>query len=168
MNPGGLAVMTTALSVSTVLVFSTGPQLTVFLASNATESAAIGFYTIEPTGKVRVEDQVLSRLPGPVADLADQRRYVPATTPVLKTIAAQPGGVVCRMGSVVTIDGRTVALARHRDHAGRPLSVWSGCQRLEPGEVFLLGRHPDSFDGRYFGPTPAALILGKARPLWTW
>ncbi len=168
MNPGGLAVMTTALSISTVLAFSSGPRLPVFLAYNATESAAVGFYGVEPGGEVRVGDQVLSRLPWPIADLADQRRYVPATTPVLKTVAAQAGAVVCRIGAVVTIDGRTLALARHRDRTGRPLPVWSGCRRLEPGEVFLLGRHPDSFDGRYFGPTPVALILGKARPLWTW
>lgn len=168
MNPGGLGVMTRALGVSTVLAFSAGPRPPVFLAYNATESAAVGFYAVEPGGEVRVGDQVLSRLPGPVADLADQRRYVPATTPVLKTIAAQPGGVVCRIGVALTIDGRTVALARHRDRAGRPLPVWSGCQRLEPGEVFLLSGHPDSFDGRYFGPTEQALILGKARPLWTW
>ena len=168
MNPGGLAVMTTVLSVSTVLAFGRGPRPPVFLAYNPTESAPVGFYTVQPSAGVRVGDQVLSGLPRQTAELADRRRYVPATTPVLKTVAAGTGAVVCRLGAVVTINGRAVVQARTRDHAGRPLPVWSGCRRLGVGEVFLLGRRPDSFDGRYFGPTERALILGTARPLWTW
>lgn len=138
------------------------------LAYNATESAAVGFYAVEPMDQVRIGDQVLSRLPRSVAALADERRYIPATTPVLKTMAAGPRAVVCRAGALVSIDARPVAWARPSDRAGRPLPIWNGCRRLGSGEVFLLGRHPDSFDGRYFGPTPAALIIGKVRPLWTW
>jgi type IV secretory pathway protease TraF len=168
MNPGGLAVMMTALCVSTSLAFTTGRRPPVLLAYNATESAAVGFYVVEPASAVRTGDEVLSRLPPPVAALADQRRYVPATTPLLKTIAASGGAVVCREAALVTIDGRTAALARSSDHARRWLPVWSGCHRLGAGEVLLLGRHRDSFDGRYFGPTDRALIIGKADPLWTW
>jgi conjugative transfer signal peptidase TraF len=168
MNPGGVAVMTTVLCVSTVLALSSGPRPPMRVAYNATKSAAVGFYAVDPAGHLAIGDQVLSRLPPEIAALADERRYVPATTPVLKTVAAEAGAIVCRSGSVVSINGRTVAWARPLDRADRPLSVWSGCRRLTAGEVFLLGRHPDSFDGRYFGPTPAALILGRARPLWTW
>ena len=27
--------------------------------------------------------------------------------------------------------------------------------------------NPDSYDGRYFGPLPAASIIGRAIPVWT-
>lgn len=168
MNAGGLAVMGTTLCVSAALAWTLGPRPHVRVAYNATESAAVGLYTVEPTGRAVVGDQVLSRLPPPVATLADRRRYIPATTPVLKTVAATAGAVICRSGVVVSLDGRTIAQARILDRAGRLLPVWSGCHRLGVGEVLLLGPHPDSFDGRYFGPTPTALIVGRARPLWTW
>jgi type IV secretory pathway protease TraF len=168
MNPGGLAAMTAALCVSTVLAFTTGPRSPVLLAYNATESAAVGFYAVQPAAEPNVGDQVLSRLPPPIEELADHRRYVPAGTPVLKTVAARAGAAVCRVGAVVTINGHVVVLARSSDRGGRWLPVWGGCQRLSAAEAFLLGRHRDSFDGRYFGPTDRSLILGKAIPLWTW
>ena len=31
------------------------------------------------------------------------------------------------------------------------------------GEVLLMGDTPRSFDGRYFGPTPASDLIGRAR-----
>ena len=35
------------------------------------------------------------------------------------------------------------------------------------GDVFLMNpRSADSLDGRYFGPLPAASIVGRAIPLW--
>ena len=38
---------------------------------------------------------------------------------------------------------------------------------LRPGEVFLMNPTvPDSLDGRYFGPLPAASIVARA-VLWT-
>jgi type IV secretory pathway protease TraF len=168
MNRGGLAIMATTLCAASLLAFSEGPRPPVRLAYNATESAAVGFYAVAPVDRLAVGDQVLSRLPPATAGLADRRRYIPVTTPVLKTVAAMTGTVVCRSGGVVSIDARPVAWARPLDRAARLLPVWSGCHRLGAGEVFLLGRHPDSFDGRYFGPTAATLIVGKARPLWTW
>ena len=36
-----------------------------------------------------------------------------------------------------------------------------------PSQVFLLARHPDSFDSRYYGPIDARLARGIARPLVT-
>ncbi|RYE86213.1 MAG: hypothetical protein EOO78_37400, partial [Oxalobacteraceae bacterium] len=40
-------------------------------------------------------------------------------------------------------------------------------RQLGPGMVFLLiGETPASFDGRYFGPTLAQDVVGKATPLW--
>ncbi len=39
---------------------------------------------------------------------------------------------------------------------------------IADGEVFFMNwQSDDSLDGRYFGPLPAASILGRAVPLWT-
>ena len=42
-----------------------------------------------------------------------------------------------------------------------------GGRTLRPGELLLLNpAHPDSLDGRYFGPLPASAVIGRATPLW--
>jgi conjugative transfer signal peptidase TraF len=138
------------------------------LAYNPTPSAPRGFYRLTDPKRLVTGDLVVSRLPADVAALADLRRYIPSQVPVLKRIAATAGDVVCRRGAVVFIDGAQAGLALLRDHAGRPLPTWSGCQILAASQVFLLNPARLSFDGRYFGPTSRALILSKARPLWTW
>lgn len=86
---------------------------------------------------------------------------------LLKRVAAVADDVVCRTSTSVTINGVQIATARQTTSEGRDLPVWSGCTRLPAGRVFLLADHPSSFDGRYFGPTPAADILGVSRALWT-
>ena len=37
---------------------------------------------------------------------------------------------------------------------------------LMRGEIFLLNDHPRSLDGRYFGVTDDALVMGRAHLLW--
>lgn len=54
-----------------------------------------------------------------------------------------------------------------RDRAHRPLPVWTGCRTVGRGELFLLNAARDSLDGRYFGPLPAAGLIGTAQPLLT-
>ena len=42
-----------------------------------------------------------------------------------------------------------------------------GAYRVTPNEVWLLSNYdPRSFDSRYFGPVPAANVLGVAHPVW--
>jgi conjugative transfer signal peptidase TraF len=86
---------------------------------------------------------------------------------LLKRVAGIPDDVVCRTSTSVTINGAPIATALPTTAGGRDLPVWSGCTRLPAGRVFLLADHPSSFDGRYFGPTPAADILGVSRAVWT-
>ncbi len=38
---------------------------------------------------------------------------------------------------------------------------------LHAGEVWVLGNHPLSWDSRYFGPVPEALVASTAEPLLT-
>ena len=64
------------------------------------------------------------------------------------------GDTVCAEGSTVSVNGVTVAERGQVDADGNALPSWSGCVVLDAGEVFLLGDHPGSFDGRYWGVGP--------------
>ncbi|MCW4460804.1 S26 family signal peptidase [Sphingomonas sp. BT-65] len=138
------------------------------LTYNPSASAPRGWYAAAPADRLRVGDQVLAWPPPAAAALADRRGYVPRTVPLLKRVAATAGARVCRAGMWLSIDGHTVALARPRDRAGRPLPRWSGCRRLAADELLLLAAATDSFDGRYFGPVRRSQIIARVRPLWTW
>ena len=88
---------------------------------------------------------------------------------MLKRVLALPGQTVCRIGSTITVDGIEMGEARERDRSGRPLPVWKGCNVVGEGELFLMNwQAADSFDGRYFGMMPAAAIMGRVLPVWTW
>lgn len=63
------------------------------------------------------------------------------------------------------MEERPVAERRRHDAAGRPMPWWRGCMVLKNGSL-LLNDAPASSDGRYFGPTRAADVIGKAAPLW--
>ena len=135
---------------------------------NASASVPLGLYRIDPTPVMRVGDMVAVRPSPTLARFMAERRYVEANVPLLKPIAAMHGATICRLGLRVTINGRTAVAALARDRFGRPLPAWSGCYRLRPDQLFLIApAHPDSFDGRYFGPVSQAQILGSATPLWT-
>ena len=95
------------------------------------------------------------------------RRYLPIGVPLLKHVVARPGAQICRFGSRVTINGHAVAIALDRDSSGRPLPVWRGCRVVGRAELFLLNAAADSMDGRYFGPIPAAGLIGRATPILT-
>lgn len=168
MNPGGMPVMTLAMAASGLLALGGVSHSPTRVIYNPTASAPLGFYAVEAAEPPHVGDLVVSRLPAGAAALADRRLYVPSSVPVVKTVAAIGGNRVCREGAKLSVDGRVIATARTRDGAGRPLPAWSGCQVLATRQVLLLSGHPSSFDGRYFGPTDAGLVLGRARPLWTW
>ena len=88
---------------------------------------------------------------------------------MLKRVLALPGQTVCRTGSTITVDGIEMGEARERDSRGRPLPVWEGCDVVEDGKLFLMNwQAADSFDGRYFGMTPATAVIGRVLPVWTW
>lgn len=92
---------------------------------------------------------------------------MPADVRLLKRVAAMPGDAVCRSGDVVRLPDRSV-IARAMDGRGTPLAQWRGCRRMEPGEVFLLGDTPGSFDSRYFGPVRVSDLHGVFREVLTW
>lgn len=138
------------------------------LVWNASASMPIGLYLIEPGARLATGDVAVARLPIGVRDLAAHRHYLPPGVPLVKKVAAVAGQRICWTTGRVAIDGRLAALRRRDDRAGRPLPWRHGCTMLLGDNVLLLAtRSPDSFDGRYFGPTDAQNQIGKGIPLWT-
>ncbi len=135
---------------------------------NASASAPIGLYSIEPADRLEVTDLVAVDAPEPLARFLAERAYLPRGVPLMKRIAGLPGQQVCRTDRTITVDGIEMGEALKRDRLGRDLPVWRGCRRFADGEVFLMNWETrDSLDGRYFGPLPMTSIIGRAVPLWT-
>ncbi|UMM07997.1 S26 family signal peptidase [Gluconobacter frateurii] len=133
---------------------------------NETASVPVGLYRIQPTVPIRVGDIVALRLPEREATLLATRGYLPFGVPLLKPVTAMAGQSVCRKGPHITIDGKAAGDARSIDHRGRKLPVWQGCQRLGPGQVFVMNiAVPTSLDGRYFGVLPRETVIGRAVPV---
>lgn len=155
-----LATLIGALAMS--IVFPRSP----LLVWNVSASAPIGLYAIGPQGEIAAGDTVLARVPDRWRGLAGERRYIPINVPLVKRVAAEPGDTVCAFGQEVFVNRRWIAERRETDGAERPMPWWSGCVTLRRGALFLLMDSPDSFDGRYFGPTQRGDIIGTARLIW--
>ncbi|HKX80571.1 MAG TPA: S26 family signal peptidase [Novosphingobium sp.] len=137
------------------------------LVWNASASAPIGLYAVSPGATLQRGDMVVAWPPAEARQLAASRHYLPRNVPLVKRVTAIAGDTICAIDRTVTVNGGPVALRRSADAAGRPLPAWQGCVRLVPGMVFLLMTEtPDSFDGRYFGPTLGQDVIGRAAPLW--
>jgi type IV secretory pathway protease TraF len=84
---------------------------------------------------------------------------------LLKRIAAAGGDRVCVETDTVVVS-RVFYRRAWRDAHGRTLPHWSGCRRLREGEFFLMGDAEASFDSRYWGPVPTALIQDVWAPVF--
>ena len=135
------------------------------LVWNASASAPIGLYWVQPGADIEPGDMVIARLPHGIRQMAARRRYLPSNVPLVKRVVAVAGDEVCALGKEVFLNGRPIAGRRTVDGAGRPMPAWSGCVRLRGRQLFLLMDAPASFDGRYFGVTDGADVIGKARLL---
>ena len=157
----GLAVLT-ALALGATLLSPPRP----LLVWNASPSSPVGLYAVERLGPPRAGGLVIAFAPGPARRLAAARRYIPFDVPLVKRVAAAAGDLVCAHGRIVRINGRSAAVRRARDPAGHLMPAWSGCRRLGPGDLFLLSPGQLAFDGRYFGISKRADVIGAARLLW--
>ena len=134
---------------------------------NASASAPIGLYRIRPDRDPPTGALVAVTPPAPLARWMAGRGYLPEDVPLLKHVAAKAGQRVCRIGMALSVDARPVAVALAHDRFGRSLPVWQGCRTLGAGELLLLNpAHPNSLDGRYFGPLPSSAVIGLAAPLY--
>lgn len=133
---------------------------------NASPSAPRGVYILSSETRYERGDLVVAALPPAAASLAARRGYLASGIPVLKRVSGLKGDSVCRDGLLIHVNGRISATAKVADARGRSLPLWNGCLRLGEDDVFLLGDHPDSFDGRYFGLLKRTQIIGKAARIW--
>ncbi len=136
---------------------------------NSTASVPRGLYLVTQATKLKRGDLVSAWLPTETRALAAERRYLPLTVPIIKPVFALSGDTICATESAVVVSGIEVAQKRKSDTAGRSMPSWTGCKSLAIDQVFLLSTHrPDSFDGRYFGPTERSEIIAVLRPVWTY
>ena len=150
------------------LVATAVADLPTRLIWNATASAPIGFYTVEPADALDVPELVAVMPPEPLAAFMAERGYIAGGIPLLKRVVGLSGQRVCRNGSTVTVDGIEMGEALERDSLGRDLPIWQGCRVIGDDQLFLMNWEVrDSLDDRYFGLTPAASVIGRAVPLWT-
>ncbi len=147
---------------------------------NTTNSMSVGIWRVSPlAGGLQRGEVVTVCLPdSPEARLAAERGYVPAGScqdgrePIVKSIAALAGDVVCVTPAGIAVNGIDVAgtAQLERDTGGRPLRpVPAGDYRVPAGQVWLLaGRARNSYDSRYFAGVPVESIQSVARPVWVW
>ncbi len=151
--------------ISAVLLSLIGPSRP-FIVYNASASVPLGYYRVMAPLPLKVGDLVLLHTPASVRQLADQRRYLPKTVPMIKHIAAMGGDTVCAQEARILINGRPSVKRLRKDSLGRVMPWWNGCHILSIGEVFVLNPDaPQSFDSRYFGVVSTKLVIGKLRPL---
>jgi type IV secretory pathway protease TraF len=166
LRAGRIAATALATTVVTVVIATIASPPPSLLLWNATASVAVGLYVVTCTTPKR-GDLLAIGLPPALEAFAVSRAILSPNTPILKPVAAVAGDRVCRFGSAVTINGRSVATARWLDRYSRSLPIWQGCQRLSRFQVFLLAPHPHSFDSRYFGPLHLHLARGVVHALLT-
>lgn len=137
------------------------------LVWNASASAPVGLYGVEPGARLKPGDMVIAWAPPAMRRFAARRHYLPLNVPLVKRVVAVSGDSVCASENTISINGRMAAIRRNFDGAGRPMPSWSGCVTLGQGALFLMmSGASDSFDGRYFGPTDPRDVVGKATLLW--
>ena len=129
---------------------------------NGTPSMPVGFY-LRTTAPIDRGAVVTARAADVAPEYASLRHFTDPGDRFLKHVVGMAGDVVCAADAEVTLNGAPLAERQARDSAGRALPTWSGCITLDEAHVFLLGETPDSFDGRYWGPTPIDRIEGVWR-----
>jgi conjugal transfer pilin signal peptidase TrbI len=107
----------------------------------------------EPRGLYRLTHEPLQR-----------GRYVVLKMP-LKQIAAVPGDTVRTAPEGSYVNGKL--WPKSAIPAGVQEHFPFGTYVLQPGQLWVLGDHPLSFDSRYFGMVPDTLVNATAEPLLT-
>lgn len=145
------------------------------LRLNLTPSYALGLWRIESLSRpAAVGDMVFVCPPqAPAFALALERGYLRRglcpgwMSPLIKTVVATQGQRV-EIDGAVSVEGTPIvgSEVRHVDAEGRALRPFAG-GIVPPGHLFLHSDFAGSYDSRYFGPVPAAGLLGLARPVLT-
>jgi type IV secretory pathway protease TraF len=96
--------------------------------------------------------------PGSSREIAARRHYSPANVPLVKQRRRRsPATASAPPGHRITINGHPVAVAPRQADTPRAARCpgGRGCRTLGDGTrmLLLMAGSPDSFDGRYFGPS---------------
>lgn len=128
---------------------------------NRTQSAPTGLYWLSD-GPYNRGDWVIVSANSDAAKWAQSEGFIGGDWPLIKRVYGMPGDEICRDSTTISFSDRIVAEAKLQDLQDRKLPSWSGCHTIQADEVFLLNVHPDSLDGRYFGPTNMSDLMGRA------
>lgn len=142
---------------------------------NPTPSMPMGLYQSAPVGHLMRGDIVDACAPKGAVLLAISRGYLErgiscpgGGVTVLKTVAAVPGNTVYVTRQGVFINGKLWPESKPlaTDPKGRPLHPDYGVHYLAPGQYWLMGKNPLSWDSRYWGPVRMNHIRRSLRPIW--
>lgn len=154
------------LSLATLVQLASPP--TPRLIYNSSDSAAIGWYVLDPNGVLVRNAKVAAFAPQKARALGETRGYLPRHIPLIKTVWAIQGETICAKDGIISTQNRPDVHARSRDSFGRSMPQWNGCITLRDGEVFLVSTDVEnSWDSRYFGPVPLENVLGTLHFLGT-
>jgi conjugative transfer signal peptidase TraF len=117
-------------------------------------------------------------LPQDLACFGRQRGYLGGsgpcpchTKPVVKTVLGLAGDLVTLDDHGLTVNGAFVpnSAPLARDSAGRGLpGIAKGTYRVPASHLWLFGSADRrSWDSRYYGPVPAANVVGSLQPVLT-
>jgi conjugative transfer signal peptidase TraF len=134
------------------------------LLYNPSQSAAVGWYRVQPNLPIERGSQVAAYAPERARRLADERGYLPYDYPLIKTVWAVEGEEVCYHNQSVSVPKRPDIPLLGQDALGRVMPQMSDCIVLKSEEYLLIS--PDvqnGFDSRYFGPVGKANIIGRVK-----
>ncbi len=176
LRPGAARVIRVLSTTAAVLGFIVIAGIGAGLRINTTPSEPLGLWRIRPLDRKAIAGDVVFICPPTteVMRLARNRGYLRdglcpgGFAPLIKTVAATAGQHVT-INESVSIDGLPLLQSSllASDGKGRPLAPYAG-GTVSPGEVFLYSPYAGSYDSRYFGPLPAAGILGLAQEVITY
>src|SRR3546814_10703090 len=108
------------------------------LVWNASASAPVGLYSVEPEDMLEPGDMAIARIPQRYRHLAASRRYLLSNVPLVKRVAAYAGAEICALESQVYITGWWAAERRDAEATGRTMPSWTGCIVLPGSTLFLV------------------------------
>lgn len=134
---------------------------------NLSNSEPWGIYRLSPfDGHFIRGELVIMEVPVQARPYVYGRGWLPEGGLLLKSIGAVPGDQVMIASDGILINQQYSGPVYNQDSQGKPLPELRGSFRIQPGYFLPLATAiPNSFDGRYFGPVPLRMILGKAKPI---
>jgi conjugative transfer signal peptidase TraF len=117
-------------------------------------------------GDLKTGELVIMDVPAQARPYVYGRGWLPEGGRLLKNIGAIPGDQVMIKNDRFMINQKYIGPVFDQDSQGNPLPKLRGSFRIKPGYFLPIATMiPNSFDGRYFGPVPLRLIVGKAKPV---